>query len=1110
MNCPSCSVALPPEAKFCPACRAAVISGTAGQAIDFSPYIQERTRDFTGREWAFRAIQDWLRKSSGPCFFLLTGEPGCGKTAVAGRLTQFSDAAVFPAPDLSSFSPGFLRGVHFCSSRDGSWIDPRIFSRCISLQLARSLPGFSQALVDTAEKSIQIQATMNVGTASENATVAGVLIHNLIVSGGNAQEVFNRTVVDPLQALFNRGFGEQVILLVDSLDESLYHRGEATIVGLLSRLKSLPPQVRFIVTSRRDPRVENEFREAECLCLSAPEFDLFNLADVEAYVAWKVAHDKLLAEKIARLRAGESSGWVKQVTERSEGNFLYVSFLLEAMARTQRPVDDMEALPAGLDGLYYDSLKRAVELGNKEWNGQYAPFLGVLSVAQESLLLEQVKSLSGLSEGMVWACLGDLQPFVETLAPTPEQTEQEDRYRFYHQSVIDFLHRPQIQVQKNKLHNLYYLAPEDWHRQMARFYLQKDLGPWGLRDEYGLRYTATHVAKAAQGSSQPEKHRLTEILVKLVHDPDYQDAHLKRLTDLASLQGDLNQALKSAAEDGHPSSIPLLIQAALGYVAFRRKQLHPAPIFALARAGQVEAAEQRLSLLFAEKEWEQAVLLTIAWLAVEKNPAESRRLRDRVFPSLPVFGPLPLLGARVNAELDGLPLPLLSLPAPPPPDVAQNMVRRLGGMGEGPTLTEYESPPALAEEVQPGSSSYEASLNLTGERTAPWLVSYAVADPAEGTDLVKNYQAILAQNNYVPYRNRFLWALLDAILKHPLQEWVRDVLTGLEAAALTGSKLDFQEALPITLLSLNVRSGKPAAAQELKDFLQKARDQAATLLPTRGKGDTWGSHKRRLTALAEALHAVLGRADEARHLFQDLLHLPYGFAGFEAPACLTLVEGMQVCRAPDPEIRCGLEGARRAAHNIQEFSFCARTTARVNAMQERWWSAEGFDAREVVPRFIHNPHSPEFAALHFVGEPYSYRAQGLESTPLPDWVRQANTLAWLAMTYRRSTEDLQRLNPGWASEFQLPPGTRVYIPDPEMGPLLAARFAAEVSAAESISSDRRVELIKSLVPAAVNNPTALDTVLARLLIAACPVEMAALEGMGELVKTLPPGVASPV
>ena len=84
MNCPSCSAALPPEAKFCPACRAAVISGTAGQAIDFSAYIQERTRDFTGREWAFRAIQDWLRKSSGPCFFLLTGNRAAGRRQSPG------------------------------------------------------------------------------------------------------------------------------------------------------------------------------------------------------------------------------------------------------------------------------------------------------------------------------------------------------------------------------------------------------------------------------------------------------------------------------------------------------------------------------------------------------------------------------------------------------------------------------------------------------------------------------------------------------------------------------------------------------------------------------------------------------------------------------------------------------------------------------------------------------------------------------------------------------------------------------------------------------------------------------------------------------------------
>ncbi|HTK08850.1 MAG TPA: ATP-binding protein [Ktedonobacteraceae bacterium] len=52
--------------------------------------LATHTTHFIGREWVFQAINDWLADTRGARFFLLTGEPGCGKTAIASRLTQFS------------------------------------------------------------------------------------------------------------------------------------------------------------------------------------------------------------------------------------------------------------------------------------------------------------------------------------------------------------------------------------------------------------------------------------------------------------------------------------------------------------------------------------------------------------------------------------------------------------------------------------------------------------------------------------------------------------------------------------------------------------------------------------------------------------------------------------------------------------------------------------------------------------------------------------------------------------------------------------------------------------------------------------------------------------
>ena len=43
--------------------------------FDFSTFISDRTKDFTGREWVFAEIDRWLADPQAPNFFVITGEP---------------------------------------------------------------------------------------------------------------------------------------------------------------------------------------------------------------------------------------------------------------------------------------------------------------------------------------------------------------------------------------------------------------------------------------------------------------------------------------------------------------------------------------------------------------------------------------------------------------------------------------------------------------------------------------------------------------------------------------------------------------------------------------------------------------------------------------------------------------------------------------------------------------------------------------------------------------------------------------------------------------------------------------------------------------------------
>ena len=143
--------------------------------IDFSSYITERTFNFTGREWVFKFINDWLADPDGLRFFLLKGEPGSRKTAISSRLSQFSQG--LPAPNgLPHLTQGYLSAIHFCSARDTLWIDPFVFAGSLATQLANRYPAYLKLLEDLhQDREVNVHVRLDVGEVV-NGQVVGVVI----------------------------------------------------------------------------------------------------------------------------------------------------------------------------------------------------------------------------------------------------------------------------------------------------------------------------------------------------------------------------------------------------------------------------------------------------------------------------------------------------------------------------------------------------------------------------------------------------------------------------------------------------------------------------------------------------------------------------------------------------------------------------------------------------------------------------------------------------------------------------------------------------------------------------------------------------------------------
>jgi hypothetical protein len=874
-----------------------------------------------------------------------------------------------------------------------------------------------------------------------------------------------------------------LLLLVDALDEAAAGDGEVTLPDLLPA--QLGPYVHVIVSSRPEPPVQ------ERVAVEHP----FRAAAVRPLptLRQRDMQQLLFAHGVS---AEPAAAMARRALTATRGEPLFARFVSEDVARDGEKI--LASLERDPPKAVRDYFRRQLDQLKLQAQGEIArDVLGLLLVAYGPMTPPELAGALDL----------DLMSVRQALEPIRRFLIGGKHLELMHQelraAVADLFTTSERQRYQRSL--------LEWCAGYARKGWSSDT------PDYALRCAVAHLAEAARSSSQPQRHQWTALLVRTVLSPAFQKAHKRRFHDPRALLADLERGLAASTDDNDPEAAVLQVDSWIAVLSFglERPQVST---FELALAGDLDGAEGELAYLSVEDEWRQAVLLTCAWLGADADPAAARHLLGQVRNQLPPSGPLIQLADRVAASLEGGPFTYGALPPPPPPEVVRAIfahLRRTSFDTDRSTLAEYDAP--LGEEILAGMNALQPEF-LTGpdpealggymtdvpvfasEREGPLLVAFAAANPEEGDRYVREYLEIHAARPYVYYRNRSLWGLLPAMLQHPSQQWLRDALLRLAQAVLAGGAPEFDQCVPISLLALQAAGGKPEARAKVWQWTVQAHQAADRLSAVRSTGDMWSAHKRRLGALAEALCWTGLNLSGAQRLLQQALNLPYGFAGFQSLGCLTLAESLHICGQsggfpPAQDVTLALGQARRAAHNVQDSVFCARATSRWNALADDWWPAAWdhrveLDIAAAAERLATSPSLPEFAAMHVVGERYEERAHGPGTMPLPPPVLGARTLADLAKhVYQCAPSELVRLNldEGWSLDEQLPDAARVRVPDTEFPPLLAAWLSAAALVSPRLRTlDDRARVILRVAPAAAASPTALNTVLGRLLLVVGP------------------------
>lgn len=779
---------------------------------------------------------------------------------------------------------------------------------------------------------------------------------------------------------------------------------------------------------------------------------------------------------------GRQESALEAILDVSHGDPFYLRYLVEDLCQGRIVSADELRMPAGLTA-YFDKWWNQVHGSVKE--EPVRDLLGYLLVSHGRLTRDELTSISTEDKLDGFTFDSALEPPIQRFVVG----DADYGYALCHPRFQAYLGERRIKEPDQKPYRDRLVAwCAGWRTSRSR---------------YALTHYAQHLAEEITVSAGTDADRLADQLAKLVTDGDFHRAYLEMTEDLPGLQHDVELALGQVAGAAGVSIAPVM-RAAVGLDDFRRAWLRPESVFDLAERGRIGDARQRLGLFEADESWHQAALLLIVWLGAQPAPEPASALKSTVAAQLASWDPLPLLLKRVESWLGQgqhpqltLPYPPFHLPAPPSQVTARQIVYRMGG------ATDPHMQISGIQSITQVPDAGDETPVYVAEADSPQLVAFAAAVPSLGGALLRQYIGIHAANPYAEYRNRSLWAVLGAACCHPDDLETRELVRLLATAALALTSVWFREGLHLTIEALCARAGQPGALERFETRVAEARVAASRLQQTRWQADSWGNHCRRLAALAEAEALALERPDRARALLAQAQSLPFGFAGYQASASLTLAEAYRICQPDQPTAGvAALKASRRSAHNIQEPALCAMRTARANAMLERWWQPPIHNLAAVISRFVTDPYTAEFAPVHQVGEQYAERDPS-ERLTIPDTMRQAATLTQIADdVYRLPVITLRRLNPGIGPDDPLQPGTQVRVPERRFAPLVAARLAAEALADPSVPEKDRNALIRQLVPRAADNPTAMYTILSRLLLAAEPhdrsVTAAALDEIKEL------------
>lgn len=436
---------------------------------------------YCGRQWLAEICEKWRCQESTHSL-LLYGRPGIGKSTFLAHYIR--NNPYFPS-------------AFFCKWDDQEHCTANTIIRTIAYQLAQTYPEYRSELIDVLEDQ----------TDASKRKIDKELLELALLGRTSVSELFHYLITEPLIRCSFSDRKERYVVVIDAINEMNSNELEQLSQAIYQELPQLPEWLCFLFTSQKTDEVSHLF--SFIASSTIPALDKENLQDIAEYTEKNLSHEGWSETDRKEL--------VKQICQRSEGIFLYASFVVQAINAGTIQISlsedhPFDALPGNLIFAIRKYISRIVATRD-EFERNYRDIFSVICASPEPLPIKHIYKALSIDKYTVEDRLAQFEPFIHKQIIDGVETVS-----LSHQSYYSFF--------TNRNDSQYYYCPKEvGNNLLANLFLS-------YYTKKQFLYLSVFLLKNFLPILEQCEEEKWDDLVEIIDDTDYLRFAVKRLFDL--------------------------------------------------------------------------------------------------------------------------------------------------------------------------------------------------------------------------------------------------------------------------------------------------------------------------------------------------------------------------------------------------------------------------------------------------------------------------------------------------------------------------------------------------------------------------------------------------